>query len=275
MQGSDQFTAYLESLGLSEHTVRAYRGVARALDREARGVPGLAVATRWLQRKVEGGATTGGMCAWRNGAKHWLTFHGIDAPLPPTKGKRRPTRLRQALTVDELREFYSTVAGAEHAEVRAVLRLLPLTGLRIQEVCNLRADQTAMVGKERGFRVVGKGRKERFVPLSSAAEAVLKEYAPLRRPSAWLFPGLADATRPLSPDTVRCALRDLRPNDRWTPHVLRHTFATLALDNGAALTVVKDLLGHSAVATTAIYVHSTRGALQRGVEAVGAAVARD
>lgn len=131
----------------------------------------------------------------------------------------------------------------------AMLELLYGSGLRVSELCGLaRAD----VDLKRGFvRVLGKGAKERFVPISGPAENALRHY---------LAEGLGGTGRlflnrranPITPRDVRRALQRRAPF-AISPHQLRHSFATDLLTHGADLRSVQELLGHASVATTQIY----------------------
>ncbi len=131
----------------------------------------------------------------------------------------------------------------------AMLELLYGSGLRVSELCGLaRAD----VDLKRGFvRVLGKGAKERFVPISGPAAHALQSY--LARGlggTGRLF--LNRRAKPMTPRDVRRALQRRAPF-AISPHQLRHSFATDLLTHGADLRSVQELLGHSSVATTQIY----------------------
>jgi integrase/recombinase XerD len=148
---------------------------------------------------------------------------------------------------------------------RAILEILYACGLRASELCDL--PRRALDLEQELVRVVGKGRKERQVPLGGPARSALFEYLREGRPR--LVRG-SDTDRVFlnarGGALSRVGLwkilkkhgRQVGLADRLTPHVLRHSFATHLLIGGADLRVVQELLGHSSVATTQIYTHLDR-----------------
>jgi integrase/recombinase XerC len=139
--------------------------------------------------------------------------------------------------------------------------LLYGSGLRIHEALALNVDQ--LDATSRTLRVLGKGAKQRVVPLTAETVAAIDNYRSQRHmlaPSAdeaALF--LGDRGGRLSASSawriVRRALGPITESRRKSPHVLRHSFATHLLDNGADLSAVSDMLGHSSLSTTQIYTH--------------------
>ncbi|MCA9673170.1 MAG: site-specific tyrosine recombinase XerD [Myxococcales bacterium] len=146
----------------------------------------------------------------------------------------------------------------------AMLELLYATGLRVSELCGLRADELDL---ERGVvRATGKGRKTRLVPVGEIAVALVQRYlgeardAISRRPSEALF-----ITRRGGPMTRQAFWKLLRGHaqaagihKRITPHMLRHSFATHLLERGADLRAVQVMLGHADISTTQIYTHVSK-----------------
>ena len=144
---------------------------------------------------------------------------------------------------------------------KALCELLYGSGLRIHEALALNVDQ--LDATSRTLRVLGKGAKQRVVPLTAETVAAIDNYRSQRHmlaPSAdeaALF--LGDRGGRLSASSawriVRRALGPITESRRKSPHVLRHSFATHLLDNGADLSAVSDMLGHSSLSTTQIYTH--------------------
>ena len=146
-----------------------------------------------------------------------------------------------------------------------ILRTIYATGLRISEALHLTAaqiDSSRMV-----VRVLGKGQKERLVPLSPKLLEELRAYWRQTRPTQWMFPG-KDPHQPLSATTVQKACkRACRAAElpRITPHTLRHCHATHLLEAGVDTRTIQALLGHHRIGTTALYTHVSLAGVQQVV----------
>lgn len=177
---------------------------------------------------------------------------------------RRWKRLPKALSDEEIGRLLEPVPSPSPADLcdQAVLELAYASGLRLAELRGLRVEQLHL---EAGFvTVIGKGNKERVVPVGRAAVAALQRYLEAGRPKL---------VRPRSPGAVFLTKRGtpfaavtlwLRIKHRVeragigrnvTPHMLRHSFATHLLERGADLRVIQELLGHASIGTTEIYTH--------------------
>lgn len=156
---------------------------------------------------------------------------------------------------------------------KALMELLFSTGLRVSELCRLNRDQINFERRE--FGIIGKGQKPRVVFISDRAALWLQKYLQARTDSySPLFirysgskdVSQADAAMRLTTRSVQRAVekyvREARLPVKATPHVLRHSFATDLLINGADLRSVQELLGHKNVATTQIYTHVTNSQLK-------------
>ncbi|AKM82125.1 TPA: hypothetical protein DD449_03420 [Candidatus Berkelbacteria bacterium] len=181
------------------------------------------------------------------------------------------------LEVDELDNLLSkpdlsTIQGVRD---KAILTLLFSTGLRVSEVANLKKDDINLEKKE--FSVKGKGGKVRVVFMDEIARQALKKYVAVRHdPSDYLFIGYGHTNHPndnIVAKEERITSRSIQRMIKKyaaeavitkdvTPHVLRHSFATDLLMNGADLRAVQSLLGHSSITTTQIYTHVTDQHLQ-------------
>jgi len=224
----------------------------------------------WLHKKLHARTPIGTVLPLRAAVKHLLISEGytpdeVTAMLPKAKG--RPCGLRDSLTVEQLALYYK-VTERQGDPVKTILKLLPKTGLRISEICSLSRSNLVKQGGVAGIKFRGKRDEERFVPLNSAAQTALKRYLSIYEPDRWLFHG--NSGGPISPEAVRKVCRKMRKNHpalgELTPHVLRHTFATMALRNGADLRTVQALLGHKSIQTTARYLHPDAGILQSAVK---------
>jgi integrase/recombinase XerC len=155
---------------------------------------------------------------------------------------------------------------------RAILELLYGSGLRVSEAASLARDDVDLDGAR--VSVMGKGSKERRVPLSDFAVAALREW--LEQGRARLLVEPTDALflnrkhKPIGARDVRAMVQgyagDLLPGRRVGPHTLRHSFATHLLEGGADIRAVQELLGHRSVATTQRYTHVSRARLFEAYE---------
>jgi len=187
---------------------------------------------------------------------------GITAPRP---GRRLPS----FLTRREMDLLFILPPEPTPADLRdrAILELLYSTGIRLSELVGLRRRDFDSHG--RVLRVMGKGAKERIVPVGRrAADAVaahLRASGGPERPGAPIFAG--SSGRPLSPRTIQRVvakhLSAVSEARHLSPHVLRHTFATHMLNAGADLRAVQEILGHASLSSTQIYTHVTTERLKK------------
>jgi len=194
---------------------------------------------------------------------------------------RQPRLLPETLTVDEVERLLEAAGGLPThprrptasdgvgLRDRALLELLYSAGLRVSEALNLDVEHLQLDGGL--VRVIGKGDKERVVPVGEVAEDWLARYLAWPRP-AWLAEGgvpdgpgspvfVTGRGRRLSRTSawaiVKSAAEKADLSDRVSPHTLRHSFATHLLEGGADLRVVQELLGHATISTTQLYTHVT------------------
>jgi len=184
---------------------------------------------------------------------------------------RRWKRLPKALSHDEINRLLApeTPATPENMCDQAILELAYASGLRLSELKNLRLEQLHL---EAGFiNVIGKGNKERVVPVGQKAVAALQRYLVSGRPELVTAksPAAVFLTRRGTPfASVTLWLRIKQRTGRAgigrniTPHMLRHSFATHLLEHGADLRVIQELLGHATISTTEVYTHVTGSRLR-------------
>jgi integrase/recombinase XerD len=181
---------------------------------------------------------------------------------PPTPGRRLP----KALSLNEIEGIISGAGSGESAQSlrdRALVELLYATGARVSEVISLDVDQ--IKSPLQSIRLLGKGGKERVVPVGSFAAEAVDNYLVRGRPA--LIEGKSDRRErklflnlrgtPLSRQSAweivrSCAIKG-GVTSELSPHSFRHSFATHLLDGGADIRTVQELLGHASVATTQIY----------------------
>jgi integrase/recombinase XerD len=285
--------AYLDHLrverGLAPRTIAAYRadladfadarGVRRGWARSPevavrylaglarRGRPGIrGLAPTSLRRRT---AVVRGFYRFAYGDGLLATDVASHLPLP-----RQPRLLPETLTVAEVERLLEATSGPDPAASsrlrdRALVELLYASGLRVSEAIGLDAEDLSMEGAF--VRVLGKGERERLVPVGDIALDWIARYADGPRPG-WLRAGKATPERGgplfLTPRGRRLARQQAWAivkraaaaaglSDRVTPHTLRHSFATHLLEGGADLRVVQELLGHASISTTQLYTHIT------------------
>ncbi len=181
---------------------------------------------------------------------------------PPTPGRSLP----KALSLNEIEGIISGAGSGESAQSlrdRALVELLYATGARVSEVISLDVDQ--IKSPLQSIRLLGKGGKERVVPVGSFAAEAVDNYLVRGRPA--LIEGKSDRRErklflnlrgtPLSRQSAweivrSCAIKG-GVTSELSPHSFRHSFATHLLDGGADIRTVQELLGHASVATTQIY----------------------
>ncbi|MDR2692588.1 MAG: tyrosine recombinase XerC [Chitinispirillales bacterium] len=261
--------------GYSEHTVEAYRSdlsqfvefllhkghpltVAAALSKQPlrlflHDVGRLGLKPRSVARKV---AAVKSLCRYsvKAGA---LTVNPAKALSTPKLDSPLPAFLTAAQA-----ESLEGVAAADSARNRAIVEFFYGSGLRLSELHGLTfgsVDRRSMT-----VRVMGKGRKERIVPITAQSAEALDEYLKER-------PGDVDTHTPIFVNTkgarlsarqieriVGASLSQVSQQKKKSPHVLRHSYATHLLDAGADIRAVKELLGHASLSTTQVYTHISR-----------------
>ncbi len=184
---------------------------------------------------------------------------------------RRWKRLPKALTNDEISKLLTPELPETPTSLCdcAVLELAYASGLRLSELKNLRLEQLHL---EAGFiNVIGKGNKERVVPVGRKAVEALNRYLAVGRPKLVTprSPANVFLTRRGTPFAANTLWQHIKKRVRRagiarnvTPHMLRHSFATHLLEHGADLRVIQELLGHANISTTEVYTHITGNRLR-------------
>lgn len=204
----------------------------------------------------------------------FMTAEGyMDAnPAEVVEAGTKGIKLPRVLSEDEVVRLLNQpdITTAEGFRDRTMLEVLYATGMRVSELINLTLERVDLNMKY--IIAFGKGNKERIVPLGSVAAEFLQQYLEKVRPKlthagrntniVFLAFGGHELTRQRFWQIIRAYGRKANINKALTPHILRHSFATHLLDNGADLRSVQELLGHSDISTTQIYTHLTNKRLR-------------
>lgn len=281
----DLFLNYLlVEKGLAKNTLEAYsRDIGRYLNHlEAEGhssfgnVRPLDVAA-FIARLKEAGLSPRSRARALSAIRMFHRFLIIENycdtnPTAIIEAPKTSGRLPSLLTSREVEKLLAAPAGQGINEVRdrAMLELLYATGLRVSELVSLRVRDINMAA---GFLLtMGKGEKERLVPIGESARTALADYSAVARPvldrsgaSQYLFLSRLgrEMTRQAFWNIIKKRALEAGIARNISPHTLRHSFATHLLENGADLRSVQIMLGHADLSTTQIYTHVTRERLKR------------
>ena len=183
-------------------------------------------------------------------------------PAAVSRGPKHKRRLPKVLDADQAAQLLNFGDGSSQVlRDKALLELFYGSGLRLSEVAGLRrTDLDLDLDRDQGVvKVMGKGRKERLVPLGRLCVAAIGQWIQTLSAdhTGWLFPGRNGNS--ISPRTVQNRLKSIAAqqlgDDSLHPHMLRHTYATHLLESSGDLRGIQELLGHSDIATTQIYTH--------------------
>jgi len=264
--------------GLSENTLGAYRADLVALNQrlESNNVS-LVSASRadimdYIAWRVKGGSkprsTARQLSSFRRFYRYMLR-EGVISEDPtvniamPKIGRSLPQSLTEQ-DVDALLAAPKVAEPLGHRD-RTMLEVLYATGVRVSELINLKLNQINL--NQGVLRIIGKGDRERLIPLGDEAQDWIREFIDgprgeilLERQTEYLFPTRRGdrMTRQAFWHIIKRYAKKAGISKKLSPHTVRHAFATHLLNNGADLRVVQLLLGHSDVSTTQIYTHVAR-----------------
>lgn len=196
----------------------------------------------------------------------FLVSEGIIAndPTELLDGPRQGRYLPSVLTVGEIEDLLNSVDASKRGgqRNRAILETLYATGMRVSELCAFKYEQ--ILDDENLVRIVGKGSKERLVPIGNIALRWIMEYSQGERPlyqrvdsDSTVFlnsRGKAFSRMGIWKVIQKCCL-EAGIRKKISPHTFRHSFATHLLEGGADLRIVQEMLGHANIVTTEIYTH--------------------
>lgn len=187
--------------------------------------------------------------------------------ISPKKSKRLPVFVREDDTQLLVKNLEVAAEDWKSLNTKMLVSIFYATGMRLSELIGLKEGQ---VDVSRGqIKVLGKGNKERIIPVSEELMTAVREYQVLKRKEfgdsgETLL--VTEKGKKLYPKyawtLVNQALGEASTLDKKSPHVLRHSFATHLMNHGADLNAVKELLGHSSLAATQVYTHNTIGKLK-------------
>ena len=276
---ADAIDAFLIELrverGLSPHTIAAYRRdlrqFAEMAGKDWRDDPQpLLEFVRDLQRRGAKGSTQARKSAAVRSFYAFALREGLATrDIPALVDAPRPgTYLPDVLAADDVERILDAPPADDPTGIgirdRAILELLYACGLRVSELVGLDVDRVDLPNQQ--VRVIGKGNRERRVPMGDEARERLHRYRigpraewTAKRPTEAVFVG--QRGRRMSREAVwRLVKRWTEAagiGERVTPHTFRHSFATHLLEGGADLRVVQALLGHASISTTQLYTHLT------------------
>ncbi len=280
--------------GASSHTISAYAADLREISAflAAHGATFLSCSRQNLEAyfadRAEGGLSANSAARKLSCLKRFAQFllaEGLRADdsarlIDGAKARRSLPVTLSIAEVDLLlnaahEEAATAKAGAGRRALRlaCLLELLYATGLRVSELVGLPV--SALAGDRMMLAVKGKGGRERILPLNQKARDILDKWLEAIQlvanaaPSKWLFPSWGEeghlTRQKFARDLKALGARIGVDEERLSPHVLRHAFATHLLDRGVDLRVLQTLLGHSDISTTQIYTHVMEDRLRQTV----------
>jgi integrase/recombinase XerC len=189
---------------------------------------------------------------------NYLEKSPMTGIISPKISKRLPSFIEE----DQLKTLFNYIEFSDSWKdqtQKMVLVLFYETGMRISELINLKINQLDFSNKQ--LKVLGKGNKERIIPLNHEVVMVLKEFINKNPTDNKEFVFVTEKGKKLNPRYVYAFVKKylalITTVKKKSPHVLRHSFATHLMNNGAEINAVKELLGHSSLAATQVYTHNS------------------
>ena len=281
----DSFIGYLKAeRNYSVHTLRAYAGDLRSFEEFMARIDesisffdaDVDIVRAWVASLMDAGAAPSSVCRKLSALRSFYSYcRSTDASLSnpavvlqgPKRRSKLPVFLKESemdMLIDEVQFGEGYVACRD----RMVMMLFYETGMRLSELVALDVDDIDFGASV--VKVLGKRSKERVIPFGNGLKSELERYLEVREQFANNSAGalfLSSHARRISNSQVyrmvNGRLSHVSSVSKRSPHVLRHTFATAMLNNGAEIGAVRELLGHERLATTEIYTHLTFEELRR------------
>lgn len=224
--------------------------------------------------KISNSSYARNLSSLRSFYKYLCIKHLTDSnPFKLFKNIKSEKHLPDVLTFDQIEKILDSFDLDDPLQIRnrCIVETIYACGLRISECCNLLIDNVDR--QNYIIRVIGKGNKERIIPfyprLAELIDLYIKEYRNIYAKDGFEYLFVSSRHGKISPRSVQYLLDELKvtaniPVDIH-PHMLRHSFATHLLDNGADLRTVQELLGHANLSTTQLYTHLTYDRLKNTV----------
>lgn len=230
------------------------------------------VIRTWILTMMEDGITTRSINRKISCLKSFFNYHlkvghitenVMRQVVAPKVSKRLPHFVEK----NDMEKLFTSDLFEENFEGRrdrAILELFYATGMRLSELLNIKLSDIDFY--EQNVKVLGKRNKERIIPISNVAKEALEKYFSVyeeqfgeMNKNCCIF--VTDKNKKMYPkaiyNIVRKYLDCVTTIDKRSPHVLRHTFATHLLNNGADINAIKEILGHSSLAATQVYTHNS------------------
>jgi integrase/recombinase XerC len=273
----DRFLRYLQfEKRYSAHTVRAYADDLRDFFIWLEGTFGKTslaeisspMVRSWLADNKDRGLAVKSINRKISSLKSFFKYMLVTGvltktPMTSVRSPRIPRKLPVYVQESEMEKTISPVEGFEGATQILIVEILYATGIRLSELIGIRELDFDLHTST--LKVLGKGKKERIIPVSAVLIERLHQY--LKEKKAQDFSGgesyllLTPSGKKLYPKyvyrAVKSYLAQITTLQKKSPHVLRHSFATHLTNNGAELNAVKELLGHASLAATQIYTHNS------------------
>ena len=230
----------------------------------------------WLAQLKETGLTAKSINRKISSLKSFFKYHlrtgaiestPMSQVISPRISKRLPVFVNEEDAGKLIASLTNSTENWKTLNAKMLITIFYATGMRLSELINLKEKQVDFSKTQ--IKVLGKGNKERLIPISKGLAQAIIDYQQLKKkefenPDDFLL--ITEKGKKLYPKyaylLVNQILGQASTLDKKSPHILRHSFATHLMNNGADLNAVKELLGHSSLASTQVYTHNTIGKLK-------------